>query len=82
LIGGGINHNSNHDRIFNFITTKGTFSYNEMTDEFTGKLQIRSAIAVKRNALLEGIGSQPESHLFRQEKIKDKSNPTYESNSR
>lgn len=41
LIGGHIGHNSNHDRIFNFITTKGTFSYNEMTDEFKSKLQIR-----------------------------------------
>lgn len=41
LIGGHIGHNGNHDRIFNFITTKGTFSYNEMTDEFKSKLQIR-----------------------------------------
>lgn len=41
LIGGHIGHNSNHDRIFNFITTKGTFSYNEETDEFKSKLQIR-----------------------------------------
>jgi len=41
LIGGHIGHNNNHDRIFNFITTKGTFSYNEMTDEFESKLQIR-----------------------------------------
>jgi len=41
LIGGHISHNSNHEKIFNFITTKGTFSYNEMTDEFKSKLQIR-----------------------------------------
>jgi hypothetical protein len=41
LIGGHIGHDSNHDRIFNFITTKGTFSYNETTDEFKSKLQIR-----------------------------------------
>jgi hypothetical protein len=40
LIGGDIGHNSNHDKIFNFITTKGTFSYNESTDEFKNKLQI------------------------------------------
>jgi hypothetical protein len=41
LIGGHIGHNENHDKIFNFITTKGTFSYNETTDEFKSKLQIR-----------------------------------------
>jgi len=41
LIGGHIGHNSNHDRIFNFITTKGMFLYNETTDEFNDKLQIR-----------------------------------------
>jgi hypothetical protein len=41
LIGGYISHNSNHDRIFDFVTTKGIFSYNEMTDEFKSKLQIR-----------------------------------------
>ena len=41
LIGGDIGQNSNHDKIFNFITTKGTFSYNESTDEFKSKLQIR-----------------------------------------
>ena len=37
LVGGDINH----DKIFNFVTTKGTFSYNEKTDEFKSKLQIR-----------------------------------------
>jgi hypothetical protein len=41
LIGGHISQNSNHDRIFNFITKKGTFSYNERTDEFKSKLRIR-----------------------------------------
>ena len=41
LIGGYINHKTNHDEIFNFVTTKGTFSYNERTDEFKSKLQIR-----------------------------------------
>jgi len=41
LIGGRIDYNDNHDEIFNFVTTKGTFSYNERTDEFKSKLQIR-----------------------------------------
>jgi hypothetical protein len=41
LIGGNINHNSKHEKIFNFITKKGTFTYNETTDEFKSKLQIR-----------------------------------------
>ena len=41
LIGGYISQNGNHEKTFNFITTKGTFSYNEATDEFKSKLQIR-----------------------------------------
>ncbi len=41
LFGGHIDFNYNHDEIFNFITTKGTFSYNERIDEFKNKLQIR-----------------------------------------
>jgi hypothetical protein len=41
LIGGDISHNSKHEKIFHFITTKGTFSYNERADEFKSKLQIR-----------------------------------------
>ena len=41
LIGGRVDYNDNHDEIFNFITSKGTFSYNERTDEFKSKLQIR-----------------------------------------
>jgi hypothetical protein len=41
LIGGHISHNSNHEKIFHFITKKGTFTYNEATDEFKSKLQIR-----------------------------------------
>lgn len=41
LIGGNISHNSNHEVIFDFITKKGTFSYNEATQEFKSKLQIR-----------------------------------------
>jgi hypothetical protein len=41
LIGGHIDYNDNHEQIFNFITTKGTFSYNERRDEFKSKLQIR-----------------------------------------
>ena len=41
LIGGRIDYHDNHDEIFNFITTKSTFSYNERTDGFKSKLQIR-----------------------------------------
>jgi len=41
LVGGDVSYNDNHDKIFNFITTQGTFSYNERTDEFRSKLQIR-----------------------------------------
>jgi hypothetical protein len=41
LVGGHISHNSNHEKIFNFVTIKGTFSYNERTDEFKTKFQIR-----------------------------------------
>ena len=41
LIGGHINHNSKQEKIFNFITKKGTFTYNEGTEEFKRKLEIR-----------------------------------------
>jgi hypothetical protein len=41
LVGGHISHNSRHEKIFNFITIKGTFSYNEGTDEFKSMFQIR-----------------------------------------
>ncbi len=41
LIGGDISHNGNHEKIFNFITKKGIFTYNEMTGEFKSKLEIR-----------------------------------------
>jgi hypothetical protein len=41
LIGGHISRNNSHDKIIDFITTKGTFSYNEATGEFKSKLQIR-----------------------------------------
>jgi len=41
LIGGHINHNSNHEKIFHFITKKGAFTYNEGTEEFERKLEIR-----------------------------------------
>ena len=41
LVGGQISHNSDQEKIFNFITTKGTFSYNGRTDEFKSKFQIR-----------------------------------------
>jgi hypothetical protein len=40
LIGGSVSQNSNQELIFNFITKKGTFTYNEMTDEFKSKFQI------------------------------------------
>jgi len=40
LIGGGISHNINNEMIFDFITKKGTFSYNEATQEFKSKFQI------------------------------------------
>jgi len=41
LIGGYISHNAVHEKIFNFITSKGIFLHNEATDEFKSKLQIR-----------------------------------------
>ncbi len=41
LVGGHISHNSRGEKIFNFITIKGTFSYNEGTDEFKSEFQIR-----------------------------------------
>ena len=41
LVGGHISHNSRGEKIFNFITIKGTFSYNERTDEFKSEFQIR-----------------------------------------
>ena len=39
LIRGNLGYNEDHEKIFNFITTKGTFSYNEITDEFKSKLR-------------------------------------------
>jgi hypothetical protein len=41
LIGGHISHNGSQEKIFQFITKKGTFTYNGATDEFKSKLQIR-----------------------------------------
>ena len=41
LIGGRISHNMSHEMMFDFITKKGTFSYNEATGEFKSKFQIR-----------------------------------------
>jgi hypothetical protein len=41
LIGGNVGYNENHDLMFHFITTKGTFTYNEVTEEFKRKLEIR-----------------------------------------
>jgi hypothetical protein len=41
LIGGDISYNGDNEMIFNFISKKGTFSYNEATHEFKSKLEIR-----------------------------------------
>jgi hypothetical protein len=41
LIGGDIGQNSKNEKIFNFITKKGTFTYNEQTGEFKTGFQIR-----------------------------------------
>ncbi len=41
LIGGSISHNVDNEMIFDFITKKGIFSYNEATQEFKRKLEIR-----------------------------------------
>ncbi len=41
LIGGNTRYNVMDEMIFNFITKKGTFSYNEVTAEFKKKLEIR-----------------------------------------
>ena len=41
LIGGNINHNSKHEKIFHVITKKGMFTYNEGADEFGRKFEIR-----------------------------------------
>ena len=41
LVGGHISHDSNGEKIFHFITKKGTFTYNEARDEFERKLEIR-----------------------------------------
>jgi hypothetical protein len=41
LIGGHIGHNSNNEKIFNFITKQGTFTYNEAADEFKKKFEMR-----------------------------------------
>ena len=41
LIGGSISHNVKNEMIFDFITKKGTFSYNEATREFKTKFEIR-----------------------------------------
>ena len=34
LVGGLISYNDDQDKIFNFITDKGSFTYNTRTDEF------------------------------------------------
>jgi hypothetical protein len=40
LIGGDISHNLNHEMVYDFITKKGIFSYNEATHEFKSKFQV------------------------------------------
>jgi len=40
LIGGRTSYNVNHETVFDFITKKGVFSYNEATHEFKTKLEI------------------------------------------
>jgi hypothetical protein len=41
LVGGHISHKGAHERIFRFITAKGTFTFNEATEEFKSEFQIR-----------------------------------------
>ena len=41
LIGGDISHNSNNEMIFKFVTKKGIFTFNDASDEFKKKLEIR-----------------------------------------
>jgi len=41
LVGGHISHNSRDEKIFNFMTIKGIFSYNEKTGEFKSEFQIQ-----------------------------------------
>ncbi len=41
LVGGRIDHNNQHEKIFLFLTNKGAFSFNTVTGEFKrDKLQI------------------------------------------
>ena len=41
LVGGRIDHNDQHEKIFLFLTNKGVFFFNNVTGEFKGgKLQI------------------------------------------
>ena len=41
LIGGHISYSGAHERIFCFITAKGTFTFNEATKEFKSEFQLR-----------------------------------------
>ncbi|MGD0920044.1 MAG: hypothetical protein ABSB22_26705 [Thermodesulfobacteriota bacterium] len=52
LIGGHFRHNGTHARIFHFITAKGTFTFNEVTEEFKSEFQIRQGVL----ELFGGIG--------------------------
>jgi len=40
LIGGHISYNGDRDKTFNFITSKGFFTYNPRTDEFKRTFQV------------------------------------------
>ena len=41
LVGGLVGYNGANERIFRFITAKGSFTFNEATEEFKSELQIR-----------------------------------------
>jgi hypothetical protein len=41
LIGGHTSYSEAHEGIFHFITSKGTFTFNESTEEFKSEFQIR-----------------------------------------
>jgi uncharacterized membrane protein YoaK (UPF0700 family) len=62
LIGGHISHNGAQKRIFHFITAKGTFTFNEATEEFKNEFQISKGVL----ELFSGIGylsTRPDSSI-------------------
>ena len=65
LIGGHMNHNNNHEKIFNFITKKGTFTYSETTDEFKSKLQIGQDMVEELKGEAERQGLLPETVILK-----------------